>query len=270
MAGDTRPNDVAASSQNPFRKRIFGTFFDTFVRLSGFHNILSYNLTQDDGSDTPGDICMTRARQAGNPSSLRDARTEQVAADAPLRRRLVVTPQGRADNPMKINEAELIRDYGLRGPFKVFRLRARILWSLTLAALAKRAPTSGITVFLQRRRGVTIGRHVFIGHGVEIDLLYPHLVTIGNYVSLGMHALVFAHTNPTCSLDLKMELYPRTTAPVVIKDGAWIMARCIILQGVTIGENAAVGAGSLVRDDVAAKTVAAGSPARTIRVLEID
>lgn len=53
-----------------------------------------------------------------------------------------------------------------------------------------------------------------------------------------------------------------------IKNGAWIGAGCIILSGVSIGENAVIGAGSVVTKDVPEKTVYAGNPAKKIKYLQ--
>lgn len=55
--------------------------------------------------------------------------------------------------------------------------------------------------------------------------------------------------------------------PVHIGDYAWIGLNCIILKGVTIGEGAIVGAGSVVTRDVPPFCLAAGSPARVLRRL---
>jgi acetyltransferase-like isoleucine patch superfamily enzyme len=53
-------------------------------------------------------------------------------------------------------------------------------------------------------------------------------------------------------------------APIIIKDKAWIGFNCIILKGVTIGEGAVVGAGSVVTENVPDYAVVAGNPARLI------
>lgn len=53
--------------------------------------------------------------------------------------------------------------------------------------------------------------------------------------------------------------------PVIISDFVWIGANTIILKGVTIGEGAIVGAGSVVAKDVPPYTIVAGNPARIIR-----
>ncbi|MBD5557746.1 MAG: acyltransferase [Desulfovibrio sp.] len=57
-------------------------------------------------------------------------------------------------------------------------------------------------------------------------------------------------------------------APVSIGDHAWLGMQCIVLKGVSIGEGAIVGAGSVVTRDIPPRTLAAGAPARVIRHLE--
>ena len=54
-------------------------------------------------------------------------------------------------------------------------------------------------------------------------------------------------------------------APVVIEHNVFIGARCIILKGVTIGENSIVGAGSVVTKSIPANEIWAGNPAKFIR-----
>ncbi|WP_284705099.1 acyltransferase [Flavobacterium tyrosinilyticum] len=55
--------------------------------------------------------------------------------------------------------------------------------------------------------------------------------------------------------------------PILIKANAWIGMNCIILKGVTIGEGAIVGAGSVVSKDVPDWTVVGGNPAKVIKIL---
>ena len=69
------------------------------------------------------------------------------------------------------------------------------------------------------------------------------------------------------------DLYERdvlTVKDIRICKNAWIGAGATILPGVTIGENAVVGAASVVTKDVAPNTVVAGNPARVIRTLDGD
>jgi len=95
--------------------------------------------------------------------------------------------------------------------------------------------------------GVTIEDEVFIGHGVMfINDKYPRSTT----ESGGLQT----------EADWKVE-------PTVIKRGASIGSNATILCGVTVGEGAIVGAGSVVIEDVAPGTIVAGNPAKFIRNL---
>jgi acetyltransferase-like isoleucine patch superfamily enzyme len=96
--------------------------------------------------------------------------------------------------------------------------------------------------------GVTIEDEVFVGHGVTfINDLYPRATT----ASGGLQT----------EDDWKV-------IPTVVKQGASIGSGATILAGVTIGEQAIVGAGSVVTKDVAPRTVVAGNPARILRTLD--
>ena len=91
-------------------------------------------------------------------------------------------------------------------------------------------------------------------------------VTIGDRVLFGPGVHVYAATHP-----LESELRRRRleyAKPVSIGDDAWIGGAVVVLPGVTIGDRAVIGAGSVVTRDVPADTVAAGNPSRPIRELE--
>jgi acetyltransferase-like isoleucine patch superfamily enzyme len=92
--------------------------------------------------------------------------------------------------------------------------------------------------------GVTVEDDVFIGHGVTfINDSYPRATTDGKLQT---------------EADWKVE---RT----VVKRGASIGSGATILSNTCIGENAIVGAGSVVTRDVPANTIVAGNPARVLR-----
>ena len=171
-------------------------------------------------------------------------------------------------SPEELNAREICEQLHYAGRFGMLRFYLQFIWSWLLHTIAEFSPLPGLTVLCHRLRGVRIGEHVYIGPGVHIDYLYPHLITIEDYVSIGMRTMIFAHSNPTCSLYLKKRFFPRTSAPVTIKEGSWIPPGCIILQGVTIGENSVVGAGSLVNRDVPPFTIYAGHPAKKLKDLE--
>ena len=96
--------------------------------------------------------------------------------------------------------------------------------------------------------GVTIEDNVFIGHGVMFtNDSYPRATTGDG--SLQTEA------------DWKVE-------KTVVKRGASIGTGATILPNVSIGENAIVGAGSVITKDVPANAVVAGNPARVLRYLQ--
>lgn len=77
------------------------------------------------------------------------------------------------------------------------------------------------------------------------------------------------------AIDFAQGIFPDTyleviNAPVIIKDAVWIGVSSIILKGVTIGEGAIVGAGSVVTKDVPPWTIVAGNPARIIREIPLS
>jgi acetyltransferase-like isoleucine patch superfamily enzyme len=95
--------------------------------------------------------------------------------------------------------------------------------------------------------GVTIEDEVFVGHGVMfINDKYPRSTT----ESGGMQT----------EADWKV-------VPTLIRRRASIGSNATILCGVTVGEGAIVGAGSVVTEDVADRTIVAGNPAKEIRKL---
>ena len=61
---------------------------------------------------------------------------------------------------------------------------------------------------------------------------------------------------------------PGRSAPIVLERNVWVGDGSIVCKGVRIGENTVIGAGSVVVSDLPANSVAAGNPARVVRVLE--
>lgn len=113
------------------------------------------------------------------------------------------------------------------------------------AKIGKRVKVSSHSFICE---GVTIEDEVFIGHGVMfINDRYPRATTEDGATQ--------------SESDWKLE-------QTLVKRRASIGSNATILCGVTIGENAVVGAGSVVTKDVPDRTVVAGNPARVLRRLE--
>ena len=113
------------------------------------------------------------------------------------------------------------------------------------ASVGKRCKISSHTFICE---GVTIEDNVFIGHGVTfINDSYPRSTTAGG----GLQT----------EADWKVE-------KTVVKKGASIGSGATILSNISIGENAIVGAGSVVTKNVPPNTIVIGNPARLLRSIE--
>ena len=112
------------------------------------------------------------------------------------------------------------------------------------ASVGKRCKISSHTFVCE---GVKIEDNVFIGHNVAfINDSYPR-ATAGEQLQT--------------EADWKVE-------KTLVKKGASIGSGSTILSNITIGENALVGAGSVVTKDVPPNTIVAGNPARVLRKIE--
>src|SRR5688572_6683308 len=110
------------------------------------------------------------------------------------------------------------------------------------AVIGRRCKISSHTFICE---GVTIEDRVFIGHGVTfVNDLFPRATTAGGALQT--------------EKDWKVE-------PTLVKLGASIGSGTTILANVVIGEEAIVGAGSVVTHHVPARTIVAGNPARALR-----
>jgi UDP-2-acetamido-3-amino-2,3-dideoxy-glucuronate N-acetyltransferase len=122
---------------------------------------------------------------------------------------------------------------------------------------------SKIGTFVEIQKGVKIGRrvkvssHTFICEGVTIE----------DECFIG-HGVMFTNDKYPRSANADGSLQSEAdwqVVPTLIQRGASIGSNATILCGVTIGERAIVGAGSVVTKDVPAGAVVAGVPARVLR-----
>lgn len=106
--------------------------------------------------------------------------------------------------------------------------------------------------------------HAAAGVDIGDDVLIAWDVLI---MDTDFHSRLFAERKDDVLLSLQnknRDFRGVKTAPIRIADKAWIGTRAIILKGVSIGEGAIVGAGSVVTRDVPPWTIVAGNPARVV------
>src|SRR5712671_3100549 len=122
---------------------------------------------------------------------------------------------------------------------------------------------SRIGTFVEIQRGAKVGRrvkvssHTFICEGVELEdhVFVGHGVTFTN-------DLYPRAVNPRGELQTDRDW---KVVPTIVRRGASIGSGSTILCGIEIGEDAIVGAGSVVTRDVPAGTIVVGNPARVVR-----
>jgi len=130
----------------------------------------------------------------------------------------------------------------------LFAARNRVL-----QLLARNAPGgSTLRVRLHRLRGVKIGEETFIGADALIETAYPHAVSIGRGVAIGIRSIIIAHFR---------DPLPAGRPSVRIEDDVYIGPGAIVLPNVTIGYGAVVTAASVVTKSVPPLTMVQGNPA---------
>lgn len=120
-----------------------------------------------------------------------------------------------------------------------------------------------VGTFVEIQKGAKVGKHckisshTFICEGVSIE----DNVFVGHNVTF-INDLFPAATTQEGRLQTEEDW---ECIPTLVKRGASIGSSTTLLCGITVGENAVVGAGSVVTKNVPANTIVAGNPARVIR-----
>lgn len=132
---------------------------------------------------------------------------------------------------------------------------------------------------------ITLGDRVRIGRNVELNpqgggiaigsdcalnnsvVIYgAGTVRIGDSCRIGHGSMLISSNHTFEDLETPIRLQPLTSVGVRLEEDVWLGAKCIVLDGVTVGRGAVVGAGSVVTRDLSPFSVSAGNPARLIRL----
>ncbi len=118
-----------------------------------------------------------------------------------------------------------------------------------------------------RKLGCKVGKDVFVGDNVKIDLNHAEMITIDDHAHIASGVRLLCHQRDMsdyCVGDDYAKL-GYIIKPIHLCRGSLVGMESFIMPGVTIGEGAIVGAGSLVTKDVPAWTVATGRPAKVVK-----
>jgi acetyltransferase-like isoleucine patch superfamily enzyme len=148
---------------------------------------------------------------------------------------------------------------GYRAPEEVRKL---------LAELIGKAVDDSVAVFppfhSEFGKNLTLGKDVFINIGCRFQDTGG--ITIGDGSLIG-HGTTLTTLNHAIDPERRADMIP---SPVTIGRKVWLGAGVTVVPGVTIGDCAVVGAGSVVTNDVPANTIVAGVPAKLIRATGFD
>lgn len=125
----------------------------------------------------------------------------------------------------------------------------------------------GQSFFFEPPVHMSYGSHVHIGEhfyaNFNLVLVDDGEIHIGNRVMIGPNVTLCTTGHPV--YPLYREMVAHYSLPIHIGNNVWIGAHSVILPGVTIGDNAVIGAGSIVTRDIPANVVAVGNPCRVMR-----
>lgn len=189
----------------------------------------------------------------------------------------------------------MIYSYGLIG---IFRL---ILDFIKTRILFPNARLVRFPIYVRGRTAIKLGNDLTTGVNVRLDAFAPRfsppILVIGNQVQIndsvhigaiekvviGDNTLIASRvfisdhnhgnyqTQDILSApNIPPAKRPLTSKPVHIGCNVWLGEQVCILPGVTIGDGAIVGANSVVTHDIPPNTIAAGNPARILRVFDSD
>jgi acetyltransferase-like isoleucine patch superfamily enzyme len=134
--------------------------------------------------------------------------------------------------------------------------------SIQCGRLFLRCKTIPIELGAGKHGSLVLGERVFINTGATV--VANHSIEIGDDCLIGDLVAIFDSDYHSIEPSRQTRI-----APVRLGANVWVGRSAMILPGVTIGDHAVIAAGSIVTEDVPARTLMAGVPARSIRTLDI-
>jgi acetyltransferase-like isoleucine patch superfamily enzyme len=117
---------------------------------------------------------------------------------------------------------------------------------------------------------ITIGDNFYSGTNSCISAIGE--IFIGNNVTIASRVTIIDHSHGELNYkDIETPVMQRklvNKGPISIEDNVWIGENVVVVAGVTIGKNSVIGANSVVTKDIPEYTIAAGVPAKVIKIIE--
>lgn len=124
-----------------------------------------------------------------------------------------------------------------------------------------------IRPWVLRKMGCTVGRNVFVGDHVSIDIRNAEMITVEDNAHITGYTTLLCHKRDLNEYNVGDDYanLPYKVGKIHLGKGCSTGTGTIIMPGVTIGEGAIIGAGSLVTKDIPAWSIAVGRPAKVVK-----
>lgn len=123
------------------------------------------------------------------------------------------------------------------------------------------------TVIIREGQNVVIGNYCYFNHNTILTGGHSNgKLYIGDYVQTGPNVCFFVANHHYFDKDTPIREQGYDEADIVIEDDVWIGANSVVTSGVVVGKGAIIGAGSVVTKDIPPYSVAAGCPAKIIKM----
>ncbi|MBD2864676.1 acyltransferase [Paenibacillus oceani] len=152
--------------------------------------------------------------------------------------------------------------YPVEGPNALWQVyktvnKWKVVRNFVFIQISRYCPSLPVKNWIYRRvLGMKVGEHTAFALMVMVDVFFPEKIEVGSNSIIGYNTTILAHEYLIGEYRL---------GDVKIGSNVMIGANTTILPGVTIGDNAIVGAGAVVHRDVAPGSFVAGNPLQVIR-----
>lgn len=168
-----------------------------------------------------------------------------------------------------------VEDYGDVSLWKVIKqtfnnLYHRFLINMMNWAILEPFNPRKIRPFILRRLGAKVGKDVFIGDYVRLDLNHSDMIIVEDGVHIAGDVRLLCHKKDLSQYEpgRVYGMQPYKYGSIHLCKNCAIGTGALIMPGVTIGEGAIVGARAMVTKDIPAWSLALGSPASVVRTFE--
>lgn len=124
----------------------------------------------------------------------------------------------------------------------------------------------GVDIRIYGDGEVELGNNSYIGNYSTLQLTSGYKIIVGDNCQISHNVRMYTSSADPDQDFTKTKTKPEKKGDIIIGDGVWIGANVFINPGIKIGNNAVIGANSMVTKDVADNAIVGGVPAKLLRL----